>query len=76
MHEIRLHPTLEPAGALIKPNAGIGWRFFPSCRCQDANPFVEAREAHTKIGILSHVEGIPRACLLKRLAAEMIRRAA
>jgi hypothetical protein len=61
VHQICLHPTLEPACPLPKPLAEIDGRLFPSGRRQYLGAPPAARHAEAEIGILGHVEWIPPA---------------
>ena len=76
VHEVGLHPPLEPAGALPDPLADCSRRLLPRGRCQDGRAPAPPRHAETEVGILGDVERIPASGGDEGVAAEMVRRAA
>ncbi len=76
VHEIGLHPALQPAGALPLPDAESRRRLLPGRRVQHADVPAGARQADAEVGVLGDVVGIPAADGVEHGAREMVRRAA
>ncbi len=76
MHEPRLIPALEPAGALLQPDIEPHRRFLVGRVAQHADPVSVPRQSQAQIGVFGHIVGIPRAHRLQHDPSEMIGRSA
>jgi hypothetical protein len=71
MHQRGLHPTLEPAGALVE-HCLEGLRgFLEGLRVECFDDVAGAGEAQAEIGVLGDVVGVPEPDFAERLDAKM-----
>jgi hypothetical protein len=71
MHKRRLHPTLEPASALVEQGLEGQRRFLESPRVECFDDIAGAGEAQAEIGVLGDVIGVPKSDFAERLDAKV-----